>query len=90
MFSQFTPVSEGRPLAKECLENAALSRSEVLTNQERLFLRCCYMQNVVVFNHFNMAGGQPQLQTVEEWLDERHFSEEIIKIFTGEKMLDDK
>ena len=48
------------------------------------------MQNVVVFNHFNMAGGQPQLQTVEEWLDERHFSEEIIKIFTGEKMLDDK
>ena len=37
-----------------------------------------------------MAGGQPQLQIVEEWLDERHFLEEIIKIFTGEKMLDDK
>ena len=37
-----------------------------------------------------MAGGQPQLQTVEEWLEERHFPEEIIKIFQGEKMLDDK
>ena len=37
-----------------------------------------------------MAGGQPQLQTVEEWLEERHFPEEIIKIFTGEKMADDK
>ena len=41
MFPQFTPVSEGRPLAKEWFENAALSRSEVLTNQERLFSRCC-------------------------------------------------
>ena len=48
------------------------------------------MQNFVVCNHFNTAGGQPQLQIVEEWLDERHFLEEIIKIFTGEKMLDDK
>ena len=41
MFPQFTPVSEGRPLAKEWFENAALSRSEILTNQERLFSRCC-------------------------------------------------
>ena len=30
------PVSEWRPLAKEWPENAALSRSDVLTNQERL------------------------------------------------------
>ena len=48
------------------------------------------VQNVVVFNQFNMAGGHPQLQTVKEWLEERHFLEEIIKIFTGETMLDDK
>ena len=49
-----------------------------------------FVQIIFVFNHFNMAGGQPQLQTVEEWLEERHFPEEIIKIFTGEKMPDDK
>jgi len=39
--------------------------------------------------YFNMAGGQPQLQTVEEWLEERQFPVEIIRIFTGEDILYD-
>ena len=54
-----------------------------------LMLRCVARAVHKFRIYFNMAGGQPQLQTVEEWLEERQFPVEIIRIFTGEDILYD-